>query len=62
MKCKRCGKEINLTIFGMPEDLCWDCLTKIEKNETLDNNINLISNVDERNIKRRKNIRSSSKR
>lgn len=38
MKCKVCGDEINLTIFGMPEDICWRCLE--DKKEVLDKNIN----------------------
>jgi len=34
MKCKRCGNEINLQIFGMPDDLCYGCLT-IEENDKI---------------------------
>ncbi len=39
MKCKICGEEINLTIFGCPEDVCWDCLNKEIKGKVLDKNI-----------------------
>ena len=41
MKCKKCGEEINLTVFGAPPNICWDCLNKEEKEEeVLDVNIN----------------------
>lgn len=39
MKCKKCKDEINLTVFGMPNDICWDCLKKSEKNVVLDKNV-----------------------
>lgn len=39
MKCKKCGDEINLTVFGAPNDICWDCLKKSEKKVALDKNI-----------------------
>ena len=38
-KCKKCGKEINLVIFGMPEDLCWGCASKKEQIEVIEKNI-----------------------
>lgn len=39
MKCKKCGDEINLTVFGMPDDICWGCLKKSKKKVVLDKNI-----------------------
>ena len=39
MKCKNCGEEINLVIFGCPEDLCWNCIQEIERKIVLDQNI-----------------------
>jgi hypothetical protein len=36
MKCKFCNSEINLVIFGMLKDVCWDCANK---KEVLDINI-----------------------
>ena len=38
-KCKVCGDDINLTIFGMPNDICWGCLQEKEKEEVLDENV-----------------------
>ena len=41
MKCKKCGEEINLIIFGMPEDICFGCLSKDEeeKEKVLEKNV-----------------------
>ena len=39
MKCKKCGKVINMHVFGMPNDICWGCLNPEEKDETLEVNI-----------------------
>ena len=39
MKCKVCGKKINLTVFGMPDDICWDCFDNEGKKEVLDVNV-----------------------
>lgn len=40
-KCKICGQEINLTISGMPEDVCWECLQK--KDDVISENIEKLS-------------------
>lgn len=42
MKCKICGKEINLEIFGMPEDVCWGCYNDDLKAKLLDENLKAI--------------------
>ena len=42
MKCKECGNEINLTVFGIPNDVCWGCLQEPEKKVALDKNIKTI--------------------
>ena len=39
MKCKYCKEEINLTIFGMPEDTCWGCLVEKKKEKIVDKNV-----------------------
>lgn len=39
MKCKICNDEINLSIFGLPEDICWGCASKEVKKEVLDTNV-----------------------
>lgn len=36
-KCKYCGDAINLTIAFMPEDVCWGCFSKDQKNEIIKN-------------------------
>lgn len=41
MKCKVCSDEINLTIFGMPDDICLGCAQKDQKEEVLISNINI---------------------
>lgn len=41
MKCKKCGNKINLTVFGMPNDICWGCLQEPEKEVVLDKNNNI---------------------
>ncbi len=38
-KCKVCKETINLTIFGMPNDICWGCFQ--DKQEVLNKNINI---------------------
>lgn len=40
-KCKKCGEEINLVIFGMPDDICYSCLTGEEKDDVVEKNIEL---------------------
>ena len=42
MKCKVCGEEINLVIFGMPEGVCYDCITDEEKDKVIEKNIKLV--------------------
>jgi len=46
MRCKKCGNVINLTIFGMPDDICWGCVGN-GKNEILNKNIkrNIMTNI-----------------
>lgn len=39
MKCKKCGKEINLSFFGLPDDICYGCATSKEKDEMIEKNI-----------------------
>lgn len=39
--CKKCGEEINLTIFGLPEDICWGCANKEQKNITTEKNLKM---------------------
>lgn len=41
MKCKECGNEINLNVFGSPDDICWDCLNKSDKDNILNTNIGI---------------------
>jgi len=41
MKCKKCGKKINLQVFGAPPDICWGCLTQDNKETVLDINVNV---------------------
>jgi hypothetical protein len=46
MKCKECGKEINLQIFDMPPDICWGCFNQEGKNKVLNTNINYHCDLD----------------
>ena len=39
MKCKVCKEDINLTIFGLPNDICWGCSQNEEKQETLNKSL-----------------------
>jgi hypothetical protein len=39
MKCKVCKEEINLTVFGMPNDICWGCLQDEQKKEVIYENV-----------------------
>jgi len=43
MKCEICKEVINLTIFGMSNDICWACLEDKRKKELLDKNLTLTS-------------------
>ena len=38
MKCRICKDEINLTIAGMPDDICWGCLTKEDQIKVVNKN------------------------
>lgn len=52
MKCKRCGNEINLEIFGMPHDLCYGCLTVGENDAIVRLNAGIaVAQVTEDNLK-----------
>ena len=31
MKCKKCNEEINVHVFGQPDDICWACVSDKEK-------------------------------
>ena len=33
------NEEINLTIFGMPNDICWGCLQEPQKKEIISENV-----------------------
>lgn len=35
-KCRICKNEINLTVAGLPVDLCWGCIDKISIEKILD--------------------------
>jgi len=39
MKCKICNEEINLSVFGMPNNICYGCFTEPEKKEVLNKNL-----------------------
>ncbi len=39
MKCKKCKEEINLTVFGMSNDICWGCLRDEQKKEVVNENV-----------------------
>jgi hypothetical protein len=43
--CKVCGDPINMTVFGMPDDICWGCSEKEEV---------LITNLEFKNDKQTK--------
>ena len=48
MKCKVCKKEINITIAGMTNDICINCLHDQQRKEATGNNktiINFIVNI-----------------
>ena len=38
-KCKYCDCNINLTMHGAPDDVCWDCLEDEGKDVVLGKNI-----------------------
>jgi hypothetical protein len=40
-KCKYCKEEINLRVFGSPDDVCYGCLSKPEIDKVLNDNIKL---------------------
>ncbi len=40
MKCKYCHEEINLTIYGLPDDICWGCADKETRFDALEVNTN----------------------
>jgi hypothetical protein len=44
MKCKNCGTEINLTISGLPNDICWECANEVDKRKTLSFNLSKYKN------------------
>jgi hypothetical protein len=44
MKCKICNEEINLIIFGAPEDICYGCLSSEQKNEIVKLNVKELKN------------------
>lgn len=44
MKCEKCGEEINLTIFGTPNDICWGCLNKDQQLIAVTNNASAKNN------------------
>ena len=39
MSCRVCKKEIKLSIGGAPEDVCWGCFSREEKDKILDKNM-----------------------
>lgn len=39
MECKYCGAKINLSIFGMPDDVCWGCMEDDGKEDVLQKNV-----------------------
>ena len=39
MKCKYCGDNINLKVFGLPDDMCWGCTQLSEKDRVLKINL-----------------------
>ena len=38
-KCKICKEEIMMVVFGSPDDICWGCLNKEDKDKVVDVNI-----------------------
>lgn len=52
MKCKFCEEEINLQIWGLPDDICWSCS---EQNEVVIRNLRRISEVKGENKSTKKN-------
>lgn len=57
MICKICKREINLTVFGAPKDICWGCLKKQEQTEVLNTNLTLSKTIPV--IKSKKSIRQN---
>jgi len=45
-KCKICGEEINLFVFGKPDDICFGCLTNEEKDILAKKNLELANNME----------------
>lgn len=45
MKCKFCEEEINLHIFGAPDDICFGCLTVQEKDQIVEDHASSIRKV-----------------
>jgi len=41
MKCKKCGEKINLSVWGMPNDICYGCLSDGEREKVVKANIEL---------------------
>jgi len=54
MNCKKCGNLINLTIADSPIDICWDCISKNNKDIVLENNINAKRTNETNNIRNSK--------
>ena len=46
--CKTCGCEINMIIFGMPDDECYGCLTDPEKMALAEKNVDILEEDDEK--------------
>lgn len=42
MKCKICQQEINMHIFGMPDDLCWGCANDQTKDQVVENQLDIL--------------------
>ena len=38
-KCKICEEEINMVVFGSPDDICWGCLNREDKDKVVGVNI-----------------------
>lgn len=36
MRCKICNEEINLSVFGAPDDICYGCISDSTKKEVVD--------------------------
>lgn len=41
MNCKKCGEDITFYVFGMPDDICYGCLTSKEKSEVVGINVGI---------------------